>query len=166
MADNLYRGYCLRHCAHADALVQGVLHDKPGRVLAEAMLSGAVFHVHRAYVTHMREISENYNCPDAASVETAQQLSDLLGEQQLASPEADEIVLLIEDRASWLVRVISAYREILEPTSSPQIPIASVGITLVQDNSTSPQYSGQDVALWLSAMIEMFERHRELMREY
>lgn len=167
MSNNPYRGYCLRHCAHTDALLQGLLNGKQAiSILAEAMLNGAVFHLYCAYVTHLREISENYCCPDTAAIITANQLSSVLEQQNQSPSEAGEIVMLLDDGDSWLAKVLRAYHEIMAPPSVQPVPVSSTGIELLQDSSTSSEYTGQDVATWLSAMVEMSQRHRDLMQEY
>ena len=165
MTRNPYTGPCQQRCASAGALVHAAQAEKATSALATAMLQGAVCQLHSAYLLHLREIAENYSLSDPASICTIQQLTDALVGQNMVPVETSEISLLMDDSSSWLTLCLGAYEEFHGGPGSPA-EVSHAGIDLYQENLPSAELNPQNIKAWLSAMIELLERHRALMYEY
>jgi uncharacterized protein DUF6586 len=165
MTRNPYTGPCQQRCVSAGALVEAASAEKTSSALATALLQGAICQLHSAYLLHLREIAENYSLVNSASINTIQQLRDVLIGQNMAPVETGEIKLLAEDSSSWLSQCLSAY-EMFQNGLLSQPGVSHGGIDLYQENESSVELNAENIKDWLSSMTELLERHRSLMYEY
>lgn len=138
------------------------------RHLTQALLQGAVDHLHQAVAFYFCEVAETYQCPKAAQADSPEALSALLADMGKTPAEVSEILGLGRDPDSWFSAVENAYRALhsLPPSvaaRSGEELISTVALTEARDWSFLEV--GQ-VQAWLTAFADMVERHRESMIEY
>lgn len=140
----------------------------------QSCLEAALFHLNNAYQHYLRELAEAYNLKNFASIAT---LNDLVAAFQAANKahaEADEISLLLSNKDSWLVSLITAYDDVwkLPPASSRsyedyakeaesqliQVVIESTPIKVNLDE--------QSLQAWIAAFVGLIQRHRDTSAEF
>lgn len=161
---NPYSGACQQRCVYAEALVDAALTEER-TLLKTAMLQGAVYQVYSAYIVHLREIAETYNCSDPPSIDNLTALVAAFAGQDVMPPEATELVNLHADKGSWLRQCLDSY-EAFQGGQGEPLAISKAGIDLYQENVLQATSDQHLVKTWVDAMSELAVRHRALMHEY
>jgi hypothetical protein len=148
-------------------LQQGKLSELGLPKLEDALCQSALYQLECAYSFYLREIAATYQYKEAENVSSAQTLAAALNSMNKHPAEAQEIISLLEREDSWLAQMLSAHRQLsLLPEQSvsadPASPLALKDITQLHE-SVSLNY--EQLSNWHASLIEMTDRHREMMVE-
>ncbi len=137
--------------------------------LQQALLQGAVLHLHCALGFYLMEIAETYQCADPDSIVEIEGLAAALEAVDKTPAESRELQHLAATPGSWLYRLKDCHGALLRVRNAPAGPqeqdgdlIPAVAIADREDWSLL-EYS--DVGEWLRAFNEMVDRQREVMVE-
>lgn len=136
----------------------------------KALVESVVFQLRLAYHFHLQEIAANYQCRQPALVADIAALSQQLTDINKWPSEAQEMQSLLDTRSSWLAGLLRGYSNCFEAgeaqsrqDSAPSTE--SISLRQLPDTPESTELEPDRVVLWLQALAEMIERHREGMFE-
>ena len=134
--------------------------------LEEALCQSALYQLQGAYSFYLREIAVSYQFRTPETISSVEDLAAALASINKHPAEAQEINGLVENNASWLARMLSAYQQLSslpeqgEPTDLGR-SLGLIDVTQVNDDALN----ARQLSAWQAALTEMIERHREMMVE-
>lgn len=165
MSGGPFTGAVNAHLRKALALVeqcQALRSSDGSRLTQEALIEGSCFQLQLAKTNLLREIAENYQSPDAAQINSSDDLAAALSAIDKAPQELTEIQ--VSQQEGWMGAMDSAYAALISNAKVGKAAVQSAGlIQTKQLNSNELDFAG--VESWANNLKELVDRQREMMVE-
>jgi len=136
-------------------------------VQLHAILEGAAFHLVCAYHHYLREIAETYNLKNAIALRTEADLVTAFETAKKYPAEAEELVSLRKEPASWLAQ-LQVYYDFLWRTPVISTTGQETGlISLVdEDKAEAVAVNLERLTQWQRQFVELVIRQRATSAEF
>jgi hypothetical protein len=135
--------------------------------LIAATAQSVAVQLHQAWLWHCRNIAEGYKLRDLESVIDGDSLVAQLAKQGKCPGEATELQSLQQDSGSWLSELLTAHQNIylLPVVRKAEIDVDRLPM-IALDGPAVVEWSVERAHIWLQALQELIDRHREMMIEF
>jgi hypothetical protein len=140
--------------------------ESPNRMKLRGLQEAVLFHLDSALKAYLQELAERERV--LLTEPTLSELSKAFQQQAINCSELNELVLLSQDKTSWLSKLLSASKAIHKPivTSHETTSLSQIAITdLAKEPSLEEQLETQLQELYEQLRV-MIQRHRSNSQEW
>lgn len=139
------------------------------RIVAQALLESALFHLILAYKKYLRELADNYQLANSDSIDSFLGLRQAFVDSDKTPAESNELEVLVNE--GWIGDALASFEIVGEESRSKKleqqtellIPLANLGTAYVAKSKPLTQ---QLLMQWIESFRELINRHRDIMVEY
>lgn len=146
-----------------------------GKIERQASMESALFLLLNAYQHYLRELAENYHLKNIKDIQSSDQLLAAFQIANKVPAELNELLVLANDKTSWLAQMQSAYASLwsmpLNPVRGYDEVVREADSQLIQLMPVSADLASASLQIanveqWVDAFVDTVKRQRLTSAEF